>query len=158
MEQLTFWSEEHHVSLFRSQDCGKDSKTQEAISCLHFLQSLQVQDLDGSFGKMCLESCPVTEEKILLPSSRRWGNWGMGGLTGSWTLNGSEHTDTQEPSRNAEGVCSLSDVLEISQVPQKYYLSHKACKGILRRAERRGKVLPPMLKAALEQASSQATT
>jgi len=30
-------------------------------------------------------------------------------------------------------------------------LSPKACQGILRRAERRGKDLPPMLKAALEQ-------
>jgi hypothetical protein len=29
-------------------------------------------------------------------------------------------------------------------------LSAKACAGILRRAERRGKSLPPMLKAALE--------
>jgi DNA (cytosine-5)-methyltransferase 1 len=32
---------------------------------------------------------------------------------------------------------------------QKYYLSEKACLGILRRAERRGKVLPPMLDQAL---------
>jgi hypothetical protein len=36
-------------------------------------------------------------------------------------------------------------------VPGKYYLSAKACEGILRRAERRGKELPPMLKEALEQ-------
>ncbi len=34
---------------------------------------------------------------------------------------------------------------------EKYYLSAKACEGILRRAERRGKELPPMLKEALEQ-------
>jgi hypothetical protein len=34
---------------------------------------------------------------------------------------------------------------------EKYYLSAKACEGILRRAERRGKQLPPMLKEALEQ-------
>lgn len=42
----------------------------------------------------------------------------------------------------------LSQILE-DNVPQKYYLSPKACEGILRRAERRGKELPPMLKAAL---------
>lgn len=43
----------------------------------------------------------------------------------------------------------LSQILEDSPLP-KYYLSAKACQGILRRAERRGKELPPMLKAALE--------
>ena len=35
--------------------------------------------------------------------------------------------------------------------PEKYYLSAKACEGILRRAERRGKELPPILKEALKQ-------
>ncbi len=33
--------------------------------------------------------------------------------------------------------------------PSKYYLSRKACLGILRRAEERGKALPPALEAAL---------
>lgn len=35
--------------------------------------------------------------------------------------------------------------------PLKYYLSEKACVGVLRRAERRGKELPTILKTALEQ-------
>lgn len=35
--------------------------------------------------------------------------------------------------------------------PLKYYLSEKACRGVLRRAERRGKELPTILKTALEQ-------
>jgi hypothetical protein len=48
-------------------------------------------------------------------------------------------------------VYSLSDTLEIGDLPQRFYLSPKACKGILNRAERRGKKLPPMLKEALEQ-------
>lgn len=44
--------------------------------------------------------------------------------------------------------CALSDILETS--PQrKYYLSRTACLGILRRAEKRGKELPPQLKEAL---------
>lgn len=42
----------------------------------------------------------------------------------------------------------LSQILE--EAPQeKYYLTARACQGILNRAERRGKVLPPKLKAAL---------
>jgi hypothetical protein len=49
-----------------------------------------------------------------------------------------------------EGVCSLSDILETGAVPQRYYLSPKACSGILRRAAKRGKELPPQLAAALQ--------
>ena len=44
----------------------------------------------------------------------------------------------------------LSDILEDSPDP-KYNLSAKACLGILTRASRRGKEMPPMLKEALEQ-------
>ena len=47
------------------------------------------------------------------------------------------------------GACFLSQILE-AEAPVKYSLSPKACAGILRRAERRGKDLPPLLKAALE--------
>jgi hypothetical protein len=44
----------------------------------------------------------------------------------------------------------LSDILEeTSSVPRRFFLSQKACTEILRRAERRGKVLPPLLVAAL---------
>ena len=46
---------------------------------------------------------------------------------------------------------TLSQILEVN-APSKYWLSAKACAGILRRAERRGKELPPMLKEALEEA------
>ena len=43
----------------------------------------------------------------------------------------------------------LSQILEDSPLP-KYFLSAKACQGILNRAKRRGKELPPRLKDALE--------
>lgn len=46
-------------------------------------------------------------------------------------------------------VSRLSQILE-AEVHPKYYLSAKACEGILRRAEQRGKELPPTLKDALE--------
>lgn len=45
-------------------------------------------------------------------------------------------------------VCGLSDILEYDPDP-KYNLSWKACYGILKRAENRGKVLPEPLKDAL---------
>ena len=44
---------------------------------------------------------------------------------------------------------TLSEIL-LAQVPEKYYLSPKACLGILRRASARGKELPEVLKKALE--------
>ena len=43
----------------------------------------------------------------------------------------------------------LSQILT-EQVPEKYYLSPKACQGILRRASVRGKELPEVLRTALE--------
>lgn len=45
---------------------------------------------------------------------------------------------------------TLSQILQ-DRAPEKYFLSPRACLGILRRSEKRGKVLPPMLKEALEQ-------
>lgn len=43
----------------------------------------------------------------------------------------------------------LSQILQ-ENVPEKYYLSQRACSGILRRASARGKELPELLKRALE--------
>lgn len=42
----------------------------------------------------------------------------------------------------------LSWILQVD-VPEKYYLSAKACRGILTRASRRGKKLPDLLQTAL---------
>lgn len=51
---------------------------------------------------------------------------------------------------------TLSEVLE-AIVPKKYYLSRTACKGILRRAARRGKVLPKILENALKAIAESST-
>ena len=48
------------------------------------------------------------------------------------------------------GVCSLLQILQ-DDAPDRYSLSPKACAGILKRAERRNKDLPPMLRQALEE-------
>ena len=47
----------------------------------------------------------------------------------------------------------LSTILQ-ADAPEKYCLSPKACQGILRRAARRGKELPEMLRVALERQAS----
>lgn len=48
---------------------------------------------------------------------------------------------------------SLSEILE-SETSDKYNLSAKACRGILRRAEKRGRALPEHLAAALAAVAS----
>lgn len=60
----------------------------------------------------------------------------------------SMHSFGESPSAAVES--HLWQILEEHPHP-KYYLSAKACAGILRRAERRGKKLPEMLHQALEQ-------
>jgi hypothetical protein len=74
----------------------------------------------------------------------------MGGHTGCLTLN------TLEYPKDADE-CLLSDVLEIGSLPQKYYLTPTACQGILRRAEKRGKELPTLLRTALEHCAQEIT-
>ena len=57
-------------------------------------------------------------------------------------------------SPNDDAVSRLSQILEVTP-QEKYSLSAKACQGILRRAERRGKELPKLLKQVLLMQSSQ---
>ena len=51
---------------------------------------------------------------------------------------------------NAVEESSLWSIFE-DNVPEKYSLSEKACQGVLRRADRRGKALPILLRVALMQ-------
>ena len=74
------------------------------------------------------------------------------GLRGAFsTPNGSEW-------RSGAVACSLSSILETASIPQRYYLSQTACAGILRRAEKRGKLLPQSLREALEAVASGRTS
>ena len=50
---------------------------------------------------------------------------------------------------NDATVSTLSQVLVRDLIPQQYHLSSTACAGILRRAEKRGRILPYRLHAAL---------
>ena len=54
--------------------------------------------------------------------------------------------------------CSLAEVLETGPLPTRFFLSAKACAGILRRAENRNKDLPPALRRALEAVAGSAPT
>lgn len=104
-------------------------------------QTLQFLDLRGGADGAKLEQSPETD-----------GAW----LGDSLTLNTGE-----KPSMTAvQEVCSawgphsaakeslLSQILEVN-APEKYFLSARACRGILTRASRRGKKLPDLLETAL---------
>ena len=119
------------------------------------------------FGKTCQERSAPTEEKISGPCWKNLPAWnnqtlqfldlrvgGAGGAKpeqspetdGLW-LGDSLMLNIGESPRE-ESVSLLSQILE-DNVPQKYYLSARACQGILARASRRGKPLPELLKNAL---------
>lgn len=106
-------------------------------STVSLLRSLPV----GFLSRTSLACYPVTRGATLPLSFQGWQNSGMGGPTGYLTLNTSE-------SHSAAVECSLSDILEVDVHP-KYYLSPRACRGILRRAQRRDRELPPRLHRAL---------
>ena len=77
-------------------------------------------------------------------------SWEMGGaLLGEYTM----HSFGESP--REENVSRLSQILEEHPLP-KYSLSARACQGILNRAAKRGKELPDILRAALENQSESA--
>ena len=117
-------------------------------SPLNFSGLLTEHGPAGWFGRTSPASCRQMEDGTLVPYSGAWSNSGMASPTESLTLNTLEWP-------SAAVVCSLSDTLETGAVPQRFFLSATACRGILRRAEKRGKSLPEQLKRALEEVAGQ---
>ena len=149
LEQLTFWLEELPVRDSASRESRAASAIPEAPSASPIAEFLKLCAPGGSSGKMCRVSLAPTGERISRLSSGKLMKSGILARGECWTLNTSEWTDTLVPFRSDDAVCSLSDILESGDIPQKYYLSRDACTGILRRAERRGKKLPAVLEEAL---------
>ena len=142
MQLSMFSSEELPASPLVSQDSEKDWMIRVATSCLPILQLLADIGPNGWSGRTSPAFCPPLMDGTLAPSLEGWQSAGMGSHTGCLTLNISEWPKDAN-------VCSLSQILETGDVPPRFYLSATACAGILRRAEKRGKVLPPALHQAL---------
>ena len=141
--QLMFWLEEPPVRISPSPDCEPDWMESVATSRSNSLNLLAACGPDGWFGRTYPASCQLTEDGHLEPFSEGWRNSGMGSPTEFLTLSTSEF-------HSGAVACSLSDVLETGDLPPQYFLSAKACRGILRRAENRGKDLPTNLSQALQ--------
>lgn len=123
--------------------------------------------IQGSlFGKTYLEPSAAMTEKISEQSYKRSSgssirprlcldlrkedghNQGLYSLIhGVW--DGDAWTPNTGESPKEEIESSLSQILLQEPVQKKYYLSEKACKGILRRSLIRGKTLPRVLENAL---------
>src|ERR1700745_1909226 len=141
--QLTFLLEEPPAKPSVSPDSERAWMIRVATSRSPSLPLLQSIGPAGWFGRTSPVSCQATEDGTLVPSSGSWASSGMGSPTEFWTLSLCEWTATGAPAPHDGTVCSLSDVLETGEVPQRYFLSAKACAGILRRADKRGRALPP---------------
>ena len=63
---------------------------------------------------------------------------------------GASSTPRRVGASHRDGSVYLLSSILMDNVPERFSLSPKACQGILRRAEKRGKELPQVLKAALE--------
>ena len=100
--------------------------------------------------------CPCQPMGGATEESYRTSAGDTGWPTECLTLNIREFPDFQAQSRSADGafsssdtVAGLTEVLWTGSIPLRYYLTEKACRGILRRAENRGKTLPYILRKAL---------
>ena len=154
MQMSMFSLEELPASPSASQDSERDWQTRVATSCLRTLPLLQSIGPAGWFGRTSPASFPVTEDEILPHCFEGWQNSGMGSPTEFLTLSTLEF-------HSGAVACSLSDILETGDVPPRFFLSATACRGILRRAEKRGKDLPTQLHRALQavaEASSEGAT
>jgi len=154
MQMSMFLSEERPASPSRSLDYDPGWTIQEATSRSSILQSLTAIAPNGSFGRMFRGYCRPGKDGILEPSSGVWANSGMGSPTECLMLNTSEQTDSRTPWRNADGGCSLSDILETGDLPRHLYLSQDACQKIILRAEQHGLVIPEHILQALTRQST----
>lgn len=131
-------------------------------------EQVSLCDLGIWSGKMFPEPSAPTEEKTSQPSSKKpFASQSRkppilkclkkvgtpGGATtmkweddGAWRGECSTRNTGESPNVAVES--RLSQILEATP-HGKYCLTGKACQGILRRAERQGKALPPVLKSVL---------
>lgn len=143
--QLTLWPSTT-VNHLASRGTGRAWR-ELADSCGSMFAAYVISCQGIAFGRTSPEHCPPARKarrgRISDACSEPWMTSGMVSHGEFWTRSSSE-------SPNAAAVCSLSEVLE-TDAPPKYCLSPTACAGILRRAETRGKPLPPELREALEE-------
>lgn len=97
---------------------------------------------DNAFG--CFLAALVGEGVPLEPAGNRWTHAGcvLGPKrTAAWRVLDAQYFGVAQRRKRV----LLSQVLQNEPTPERYYLSRKACEGILRRVEKRGKRIPDIL-------------
>jgi hypothetical protein len=127
-------------------ESDEDSQATDRDSSSSSPESLSLFDPSGFSSRTFPASSPRTAVGTSESCLERWPTSGM-----AW--HGGFSTAVSSECRSADGECSssetsLADVLEPS-VAERFYLSARAARGILRRAEKRGRELPPALAQAL---------
>jgi hypothetical protein len=110
---------------------------------------------DNAFG--CFLAGLVGEGEPLVCRDGSWPNAGMVAGPDAPLRGGFSTLSISDWPSVGGGCSSLAAVLETGSIPARYFLSPKACRGILRRAEKRGRELPPALLVALTQAARAGT-
>lgn len=145
--QSTFLSEGRPVRDLASPAPEPDCATSEAPSLGIMCGWLERLSRGGSCGKTSRACCLPIKELISENFCKPLSNAGRACAGGFSTLSISE-----SPSDAEEYL--LSDILE-DEVPLKYFLSPKACAGVLRRAQKRKQKIPLILLKALQDVCTQ---
>lgn len=140
-EQQTLLSEDRLVSPSLSQASEKDSQ-ELPDSCSNTFERYVNSVHVGLSGRTCQERSQASRGRLTASSCPKWMRSGMVWHGECWMRSFSVWPKDAN-------VCSLLEVLEPC-VARKYFLSAKACRGIISRADRRGKPLPKRLRDALE--------
>lgn len=146
---------ERPVRTCRSQASGAGCRkvaVRDLLSPSHLSDFVTSSGLNGFCGRTYPVCFLPTAELTFGCSSGRLGNSGILSPTGLLTFSSPEWTSSPAQSPSGDAVCGLSDILERTG-PRlaRYFLSQRACEGILRRAAARGKDLPEPLALALKE-------
>lgn len=132
-----------------SPDGAEDSPASDPACSTSSPASPTLFDPPGCSSRTYPDCSPRT---MVGTSASYWERWPTSGT--AWRGGCSMHVSSESP--NAAVECSLSDVLLTPEQAarmgldlQRYALSARAARGILRRAAARGRALPPHLEAAL---------
>jgi hypothetical protein len=141
----TFGLPDSHAKMSRLREEARELglKGRDLDSFMSLLTSLEKDTPELFSSKTFTVSCIRTKDETSKPLFELWPNSGI--LSDGVCL-----TAKTLESHNHAKECTLSGVIETSEVPDRYFLSPSAATGILRRANQQGRPLFPPLRKSLE--------
>ena len=141
----------HYVELAHAIDQVRLARHQPASILVWENVPGVLSDRHNAFG--CFLGALAGETRALEPPGTRWTHAGcVDGPTRriAWRVLDAQYFGLAQRRKRV----LLSQVLETTSIPPRYFLSSTACAGILRRATKRHKALPEALQSALMAAAS----